>query len=431
MDNNSSNNFLNNQNWQGSGMAPGNQENQNLGGNFSPTEGQFEAQNISEEKKFSPPPPNVFVRTSKSDLEKIQSEGGTFSANPNFQQSQDFAPNSSLGSFPSEGQQNNSYFSPPPPPPPPSSPPQFAPQAGQNFTDSQTNPVFSEPSISFDAGNTGGITGGDMSNFSFPNPQPPAFGKKKFLIPIILGVLAIGAGFLGYFYLWPKFFKPKENEIVVTTTTLPVTTTTTTTTKPSPYVKISEPFQKQEVKINISGDVVVKNIKNTATDTLSSPGTFKIILPFIHQESLTSEEVILSLIPKLPEKLKPLVLGRKYLVFVYYGEVNPSLGLIIETGSEVKEEIKSNFIAWEKNLAILSDLNNFFLIKTPKRVDKKFKETNVAGLEMRSFAFSGKEAAINYAFFDKYLIISSSIEATNNAATHLQGEAQNIYLNNP
>ncbi|MFA5042162.1 MAG: hypothetical protein WC507_01720, partial [Candidatus Paceibacterota bacterium] len=61
----------------------------------------------------------------------------------------------------------------------------------------------------------------------------------------------------------------------------------------------------------------------------------------------------------------------------------------------------------------------------------KFKETNVAGLEMRSFAFSGKEAAINYAFFDKYLIISSSIEATNNAATHLQGEAQNIYLNNP
>ncbi|MFA5442199.1 MAG: hypothetical protein WC288_02785, partial [Candidatus Paceibacterota bacterium] len=256
MDNNSSNNFLNNQNWQGSGMAPGNQENQNLGGNFSPTEGQFEAQNISEEKKFSPPPPNVFVRTSKSDLEKIQSEGGTFSANPNFQQSQDFAPNSSLGSFPSEGQQNNSYFSPPPPPPPPSSPPQFAPQAGQNFTDSQTNPVFSEPSISFDAGNTGGITGGDMSNFSFPNPQPPAFGKKKFLIPIILGVLAIGAGFLGYFYLWPKFFKPKENEIAVTTTTLPVTTTTTTTTtKPSPYVKISEPFQKQEVKINISGDV--------------------------------------------------------------------------------------------------------------------------------------------------------------------------------
>ena len=50
---------------------------------------------------------------------------------------------------------------------------------------------------------------------------------------------------------------------------------------------------------------------------------------------------------------------------------------------------------------------------------------------MRAFAFSGKEAAINNAFFDKYLIISSSIEATNNAATHLQGEAQNIYLNNP
>jgi len=76
--------------------------------------------------------------------------------------------------------------------------------------------------------------------------------------------------------------------------------------------------------------------------------------------------VILSLIPNLPESLKPYLLGRKYLVYVYYGEVNPSLGLIIEIGQSSKEEVKGIFATWEKG-KILTDLSNFWLIKTPKR----------------------------------------------------------------
>jgi len=314
-----------------------------------------------QEQKFTPPPSNVFIRTSESDLERIKTEGGTI------------------------------------------------PGIEPGITEP---PVSSEiPGVGFQE-----MPGGEI---------PPA--KKSNLIPLlIIGILVIGAVLLGYFFLWPLFRKEKVTPI--TTTTITGETTTTTTIVYSPYPQISGPFQKAIVEVKVSGDIVKDAVRSAALSELASPDTFKVLIPKVHNDPLTNEEVVLSLVPQLPTRLHPYLLARKYLIYTYYGEVNPSLGLIIDIGEENRENVKSIFLAWEKNLGILNDLKNLFLVSVPtKKVSKEFQETTNAGAEIRYFVYSGEETAISYAFSDQYLIMTSSLESVNSAISHLSGFTEPIY----
>ncbi len=350
--------------------------------NFSlPSNVSNEDSGATPEQRFSPPPSNVFIRTSQSDLEKIKSEGGAISGMP-------------------------------PPPITPSSVPSMEQEPSM-----QPEPAFSDSEPSFAPEAPVG-----MSEFSTTEAEPSQ--KNKLLPFIIIGVLIVAVVALGYFYLWPKFFEAKP---VVTTTTTTTISTTTTTLAASPYPQVSGPFQKSLFNIEISGSDVVKAIKDSALSEMAAPGTFKILIPKVHNDPLTNEEVVLSLIPQLPTRLKPYMLARKYLVYAYYGEVNPSLGLMIDIGEESKEEVKSIFLAWEKKLGILDDLKDFFLVSIPKKTANDFKETTNAGAEIRYFTYSGEEAAITYAFYEGYLTITSSLESVNSAISHFQGVTEPIY----
>lgn len=365
-------NFSQNQNFnQGSSFPPN---------NFPPAE--------NKEEPFTPPQSNVFIRTSDSDLEKIQKEGGA-------------------------------TFTPPPPQPQkPIEEVSFAPPSG--FTPPQ------EPQSYISPQGVGPITPEiPASEISGLPPTPES--KKKFLPFIIIGVLIIGGAALGYFILWPKIFGSKKVVEVTTTTTTIITTTTTTTLPPSPYVSLGSPYTKSIVNVEVKGSPILTAIKKAAAEEITPAGTFKILVPKVKGVVLTDEEIILSLIPKLPESLKPFVLGRKFLVYAYYGEVNPSLGLIVEIGQENKEMVKPIFLNWEKKLQILNDLTNFYLIKVPTRVGKAFKDANNLGAEIRTFDYKGEEVDLTYAFFDKYLIISSSLESVNSALERLQRPLEAIY----
>ncbi len=338
-------------------------------------------------QKFAPPPSNIFIRTSNSDLEQMKDTGGVVS---NWSSS------------------NQPVFSPPSPMEQPASPVNPVP----------SNPNFNEPIV-----NSGNMS--DFTNFT----QSPAPQKNNKIIPllIIMGIVILGA-VLGYFVLWPKFFGSKNTSSTTTTTLLVITPSTTVTTLPlSPYPQVSGPYQKTPVNITLSGSLVLAAIKSAATQTMQAAQTFSILIPKYRDYSLSSEEVITSLIPKLPDNLKPYLLpDKKYLLYVYYGEVNPSLGLIIDIGQDNIVDVQAAFANWEKG-KILSNLSNFWLIKIPRATARTFKDATTTGANIRYFTYSGKEAAISYGFFNNYLIISSSLESVNNAISHLQGATELIY----
>ncbi len=346
----------------------------NLGGNNFGEPGQ----------KFTPPAPNVFIRTSESDLEKMKATGGE---TQNWQ-----AP-------------SQPTFSPPSP----------VDESRPPVNEIPSGPNFSEPAINPE------ISASEFTNF--PQPQMPKKNNKLVPLLIIIGIV-IGGAILGYFFLWPKLFASKSAS--VTTTTQPIVTTTTTTLPPSPYPQVSGPYQKTSLTVNLTGSAVVTAIKNVATQNVQSAETFSILTPKYRDYFLSGEEIIMSLMPNLPDNLKPYLLARKYLLYVYYGEVNPSLGLIIDIGRDNTDDTKAVFATWEKG-KILDNLANFWLIKIPKKVAKSFKEITTAGADIRYFTYYGKEAAISYGFLNDYLIISSSLESVNSAVSHLQGVTEPIY----
>ncbi|MFA5392550.1 MAG: hypothetical protein WC306_02590 [Candidatus Paceibacterota bacterium] len=351
----------------------------NVGGN------NFEEPDLSAQagQRFTPPSSNVFVRTSGSDLEKMKATGG----------------------------ETQNWQTPPQP--------TFSPPSPVNESRSPVNEVpsgsnFSEPAINPE------ISASEFTNFS--QPQIPKKNNKLIPLLIIIGIV-IGGAVLGYFFLWPKFFASKP---VTVTTTQPIVSITTTTLPPSPYPQVSGPYQKTPVAINLTSSIVVSGIKSAVTQTMQPAQTFSILIPKYRDYSLSGEEVITSLIPSLPDNLKPYLLARKYLLYVYYGEVNPSLGLIVNIGQDKVGDVKAVFATWEKG-KILDNLANFWLIKIPKKIAKTFKGITTTGADIRYFTYSGKEAAISYGFFNDYLIISSSLESINSAVSHLQGTTEPIY----
>ena len=240
----------------------------------------------------------------------------------------------------------------------------------------------------------------------------------------------LGGIILGYFYLWPKLFKPKAPikpvPISSSTTLPPPSITTPPTTLPStPFPQISGPYQKEPFSIDVSGPLVASAIRNQALSNSSPANTFKVLIPKVNGKVLTEDDIVLSIIPNLPQRLKPFLLGRKYMLYTYYGDVHPSLGLIINIGKENKADVESIFAAWAKG-KILDDLNGLFLIKTPRMTSSHFQEKTQGGAEIHYLSYQGDEAATSYAFFDKYLIISSSLESINSAVNHLQGVTEPI-----
>ena len=384
-------------------------------------------------EKFAPPPSNVFIRTSETDIKGVQSAGGNVSSFPS--SPAEPVPTPPTPPSPTSSSPESKF--------PSSQPPAPAPSSSPSFSVPENNPPASSPSPSNFPSVNPQVSftpqqppqqppsiipeGGTEEIPSFPQPETPK--KNKFLPFIIIGVLILGGAALGYFVLWPKIFH-QETPVEVTTTTT-ITTTTTTTRPPSPYtsiyIPISSPFTQTSVEIIPQGDFVVQAIKDKVLSSQAPAGTFEVLTPQVHRTPLTNEETILSLIPSLPQRLKTVIIGRPFLLYAYHGEVNPSLGLIVDIGTENVDFAKSVFLSWEKNLNILKDIRNFYLISIPKKRGKHFTEAENLGATIRVYDYSGKETDFAYAFWDKYLIMCSSEEGLNSALTHLQGNLEPIY----
>ena len=378
--------------------------------------------NLSQSNNFNPSPSeNINIRTMQSDLETLKEEGGNL---PTGEIPSPFSPEPSQPFPQMPSQQNN---------------PPLQRETESNFEIPKVQPtettsvsdIPSPENLSFSPYQTppSGIPASQEFVSSDFTPSPPK--KSKLLFPLILAVILVGVGVLGYFVIWPKISK-KTTPVVSTTTSTILTTvettippTTTTTLPPSPFIRISAPYEKASVSIEIIGNIVTNALRKDALASVSPAGTFKVLMPSA-KDLLTTKELVLSLIPNIPERLKNIVLEGKYLVYAYYGEVNPSLGLILEVDKENMEEAQNVFLSWEKG-KIISDLSNFVLAEMPKKITCKFKEAELMGAKVRFCDFGTKEKGIGYAFFDQYLVISSSLESLQSAINHLQGERETIY----
>ncbi|MFA5230031.1 MAG: hypothetical protein WC422_01050 [Candidatus Paceibacterota bacterium] len=146
------------------------------------------------------------------------------------------------------------------------------------------------------------------------------------------------------FIIKPRMLSPKVAFNPTPNTSLLSPATTVTTTKPSPFIMIKSGFQTNNLDIDISkSPEIVTQIKTEANNILP-PGGLKVIVPKIKNQFLTSLEIVSAFVDNIPPSLIN-NLNEKYLIYSFYGEVHPALGIVLTVNNNMLDQIKADFLS--------------------------------------------------------------------------------------
>ncbi|OGY64000.1 MAG: hypothetical protein A3B92_04185 [Candidatus Harrisonbacteria bacterium RIFCSPHIGHO2_02_FULL_42_16] len=331
---------------------------------------------------FPPPPPEITVRTMKSDMDALKQTGG---ANPS---PKPFALPELTEKIPSP-----KPYSPLPPPPLPSvATPKMMP------TETEKTEKFEQEKPTVTIAEEGG-----------------GWIKK---IAVWSGILlvAAGIGFFGYFVLFPKLFPTQSPPPPIVT--LPETTETSIATAPEtmpeetlPAVNPHQSFlfasdtiaQKDLIKVDLLS--LVGAFKEEAEKNLPNGSLSEIIFNNSNGQ-IPSSAVLSSLLPEFSaEKIKD-IFEDDFTAALYYDE-NGAWPLYI-----FKINFNSSIVEAQNEIRALEtskNLSNLF-VESPGAATSDFKNGQANGTATRYKTFSQKSAALNYSWLDDKLIISASYD---------------------
>lgn len=215
----------------------------------------------------------------------------------------------------------------------------------------QNNPT---PEVNFGINNLSSNLNSDFNNLIAPEEFSPMAnvdpneaapkGKNKLMILVaLLGLVILVVTVI--FVIRPKAAAPKINLMPNNENVLvpPTTVSMAPVTKPSPFIPVKNAFQVADMSIDISKSVeIVNQIKDEAKNLLA-PNEFKIITPKIKNVYLTSTEVVSAFADNAPQSLMDNLL-EKYLVYTFYGEVHPALGIVVQVKPESVDQVKTDFL---------------------------------------------------------------------------------------
>ncbi|HRZ29231.1 MAG TPA: hypothetical protein P5052_00160 [Candidatus Paceibacterota bacterium] len=174
------------------------------------------------------------------------------------------------------------------------------------------------------------------------NSTPPK-SKNKLLVLVLLIILIVSLIAVWFFIIRPKMLSPKVSFKPTTNTSLLAPATTVTTLKPTPFITIKDGYQANNLDIDVSkSPEIVTQIRSEANNLLPV-GEVKIIMPKIKNQFLTSSEIVNAFVDNIPPSLLN-NLDEKYLVYSFYGEVHPALGIVLTVDNNGLDQIKADFL---------------------------------------------------------------------------------------
>jgi hypothetical protein len=181
-----------------------------------------------------------------------------------------------------------------------------------------------------------------MSNININESQPKK--KNKLTLIISLLIVIIGIVLLFVFVIRPRMISP--NVSLKTTSGGDMLSNSPTsapvTTKASPFIALKNGFQLNNLNIDISkSPEIVDQIKKEGGNLLP-PGTFKVIVPKIKDQYLNSTDISRAFIDNAPLSFTN-NLENKYIIYGFYGEIHPSLGIVFQVKNDSIEQIKAEF----------------------------------------------------------------------------------------
>jgi len=364
--------------------------------------------------QFAPPPNNIFIRTMNSDMETLKNNGGSLpsfeSPNASFNQTVSSVPNMVPPTV------NNSTVDEPP----------NNPFANQTAVPPPITPTFNNQ-----------VDGIPAENI----PTPPKKKKLPVWLLVVLGLIILGGGgFAAYKFIWPKFVQPKtpvvsvsnfkcgcdlENQPICTVTgtgascsnagdctCAQVTTTTVVTLPPTPFIEIPStadvPIAVSPLPLDFTNKslaATVLSLIKTEVNKATPVNTLKPIRIDYKGQFLGAKEILAVLFKSLPAGFTDIITD-KYAVYVFYGDIQPSLGVVIETNSP--DTMKTLMANWEKK-GMLDGAANMFIKPVVKPSTIAFKDRVLPiGGTARYITYKTANTELNYIIYNNYLIITTA-----------------------
>lgn len=218
--------------------------------------------------------------------------------------------------------------------------------------------------------------------------------SRLILFIVIFVVVAAGLGAAGYFF-YPMFFP-----------TSPVTPPPATTTPPPVTPPVS--IKHNSYMTSDGATAPVLSLAQAASLPIAT-GTQSMIKEVILQDASGSQiafsKYIPSVITEFTEADLKTLFEDDFTSFLYYSGSNIWPGYVAKLKTGVPAAVAQTTIG---KIETFPSLANLFLSNPGDKSAAGFKNGQVNGKPSRYVTFSAEDAAINYAFVDNYLIISTS-----------------------
>lgn len=334
-----------------------------------------------------PPPPEITLRTMSSDLESLRETGGT-------------APTPKPFTPPELKKEWAAHPTPPPPPPPlPSSGPQKI-----------TPAEFGEPKKS-----------GTSSPSRIIEEESNGRGKK---LAIWIGtfVIVVGTGLIGYYVIFPLLFPtqapPPPPTITQPPTEVPIGTISVPETplSPAPHQSfLASSDSTANVQLAGQDFSSLSNALRQEAQKQNPPGSLTELTLSDANGQVPSSAILTALLPELAADAIKNLFEDDFTLALYYDENGAWPAYILKLkaeASQVEAQTEVNKLESSPNL------RNFFT-SDPGAQAASFKTGQVNGLATRYVTFSKTGAALNVAWSDNKLIISTSYNGLKKVLTSL------------
>jgi len=311
-----------------------------------------------------PPPPPITIRTMDSDVKSVEESGG---GNP-------------------QGETLNI-------------PPPIRPEAPKPPEESEKIkiPGYSGPEKGVFQNDASPILGTNSQE----NMSEKEDGKLKSLVTLIVIILAAGIiGVGAYYYVYPLLLK---NGGVV-----PPTPPTATEPPPTPaHVSL------------IFADVTEEalNLQSASPETIEEGEVLlKEVILSQNGNALKLSEYLPALIPELSEEELKNNFEENFTAFIYYNESGAWPGYVLKRKSSAVAIIAQNSF---RKVEGSSSLKNFFLSDPGVPSSNGFQTGQVNNEPARYISFNNQGAALSYAWFNDYLLISTNYIGAQEAGDRL------------
>jgi hypothetical protein len=252
-------------------------------------------------------------------------------------------------------------------------------------------------------------TGGG-ADFPIADEAVPVGPKnsKKIWLWLVLGIVVIGAGAAGYFFIYPTFFSSPPVAIEPP----PPADIITSLTHSSFFIIPAQ--SRADISLNnLLVSTIISTLQNLSLDRQPDGSIQEVVISDSQNNQVPWSSFGAAFIPNLSSESLASWFEDDFTAFLYYNTQGVWPGFVAKIKNGVNmDAIKSNITAVES-----SDLSKFYL--TPNLTFGPFKDGQVNGIPTRYSVGSAPGAALNYGIINNYLVISASYDGLKSAASLL------------